>query len=118
MHITWLGHASFKIKTKDNKVIYIDPYYGEDYSEKADLILVSHLHFDHFNMEKIEQASVDSTVVISTKDVALRLDGAVVSEEGQERTVDNIKVRAMPMYSRTHARGSGIGFLIKVDEVF
>ena len=116
MNITWLGHASFKIKTKENKVIYIDPYFGE-YDEKADLILVSHGHSDHFNMEKIQESSVDSTVVMSVRDVALRIVGAIEIAENQEKTIGDIKVKTTPMYSRTHPKGSGVGFLIEADKM-
>ena len=51
--IKWLAHAGFQIKT-DGKIIYIDPYEGE-YSEKADLILVTHSPhlLDHVEPEEV-----------------------------------------------------------------
>jgi len=41
-YITLIGHASLKIKTAEGVVIYVDPYHPGDYSEKADIILISH----------------------------------------------------------------------------
>lgn len=116
MEITWLGHASFKLKTKDGKVIYIDPYFGE-YNETADLILVSHGHYDHASMEKIRQVSNDATIILTTADVASMIHGAEVLGENQEKIIGNIRVTTVPMYSRTHARGSGIGFLIEAEKI-
>lgn len=55
--LTWLGHAAFKLQTPGGKVLYIDPWIqnpknptGKDdlgKIDKADLLLVSHGHFDH-----------------------------------------------------------------------
>ena len=45
---TWAGHASVKLKTSDSRVIYIDPNYAQgDFSEPADVVLVTHSHGDH-----------------------------------------------------------------------
>ena len=49
MKISWLKHAAFKIKTQNNKLIYIDPYNIEEVEEKADIIVCSHEHGDHFD---------------------------------------------------------------------
>src|SRR5260370_6206079 len=55
--ITWLGHATFKVTTSQNKVILIDPWIaGNPQSpaearqlDKVDVILVTHGHSDHMN---------------------------------------------------------------------
>lgn len=73
-NITWLGHASFKIVDKVTcKVIYCDPWKlkNTDAAEdKADLILVSHPHFDHFSPEDIKKILKPETVIVSVKEVA------------------------------------------------
>jgi L-ascorbate metabolism protein UlaG (beta-lactamase superfamily) len=115
MEITWLGHASFMIK-EGSKVIYIDPYSGDDYG-KADLILVSHAHYDHASMEKIRMASADETVIMAPKEIASGIDGSIEIREGNEHLLDNIKIRAVPMYSRTHARGEGVGFVLNIRDI-
>ena len=49
VELKWLGHAGFLIK--NSKVIYIDPYNIKDGLEKADIILISHSHYDHCSIE-------------------------------------------------------------------
>ena len=45
--IEWLGHATFRIKSK-RTIIYTDPFVLDSNAEKADFILVTHDHYDHF----------------------------------------------------------------------
>lgn len=45
--LLYQGHASLRITTDECDVIYVDPYAGEGYDRQADLVLVSHEHFDH-----------------------------------------------------------------------
>ena len=59
--LLYLGHASLRIKVGD-KVIYIDPFAGK-YNEAADLILVTHDHFDHNQIDKVEKRNPDCQVI-------------------------------------------------------
>ena len=52
--LVYQGQASIRIVTAEGKVIYIDPYAGDDYDLAADLILVTHAHFDHNAIDKIK----------------------------------------------------------------
>lgn len=54
--LLYMGQASIRITTEEGRVIYIDPYAGseEQYEPTADLILVTHGHFDHNQIEKIK----------------------------------------------------------------
>ena len=60
--LLYMGHASIRIVTADEKAIYIDPYVG-DYSLPADLILVTHGHGDHNAVDKVEKRNKDCRLI-------------------------------------------------------
>lgn len=116
MEIIWLGHASFKIKT-DGGVIYIDPYFGE-YNEKADIILISHGHYDHSSMEKIGSVRTDDTVILTTAEVASTIHGAIAMTAGQIEEIEGVKVEAVNAYNinkNFHPKGYGLGFVVEAE---
>ena len=115
MKLTWFGHASFKINT--SKVIYIDPYIGE-YEEKADIILISHDHYDHFNKEKINSIRVDSTVVVAPQ--SLNEIDALTMRAGEIKKIDDIKIIGIPAYNLNksfHLPNFGLGYIIETENV-
>jgi L-ascorbate metabolism protein UlaG (beta-lactamase superfamily) len=122
--IKWLGHAGFQIKA-EGKTIYVDPYEGE-YSEKADLILVTHSHLDHCDPSKIKKVRQSNTVIIAPEDCAPKIGGEVKSLKlGQESAVDKIRVKAVEAYNNKrfrspgnpfHSKGFGVGYLITAGE--
>ena len=61
--LLYQGQASIRIVTDEGKVIYIDPYSGEDYDLAADLILVTHPHFDHNQTDKVENRNPDCRII-------------------------------------------------------
>ena len=122
--IKWLAHAGFQIKA-ERKIIYIDlEKYGE-FSEKADLLLVTHLHTDHCDPEQIQKARRPDTVVIAPSDCASKIGGDVMTLRPEEETeVGGIHVKAVEAYGikrfRTpgvlfHPRGLGVGYLITAE---
>jgi len=121
--IKWLGHASFLIKA-EGKNIYIDPYEGE-YSEKADLILVTHSHFDHCDTSKIEKIRGENTVIIAPEDCVSKIGGNVKTlKPGEETTIGNLRVKAVEAYNYKrfkapgkpfHPKGFGVGYLLTAE---
>ena len=61
--LLYMGHASLRITTPEGKVIYIDPYAGQGYEPAADLILVTHGHYDHFDMDKVANRNPDCRII-------------------------------------------------------
>lgn len=49
----YIGHATVKIKTAQKQVIYIDPYQSGNYSDSADVVLITHQHADHNNLSLV-----------------------------------------------------------------
>ena len=120
--VKWLGHASFQIKA-NGKNIYIDPYEGE-YAEKADLVLVTHSHFDHCDTSKIEKVKKKDTVIICPPECVSRLSGNVKAiKPGEKIEVDGVTVEAVHAYNYKrfrspgnpfHPKGFGNGYIITV----
>jgi L-ascorbate metabolism protein UlaG (beta-lactamase superfamily) len=107
LKITWLNHASFKIKNQ-GMVIYLDPF-KISFGEKADLILVTHDHFDHYDERSIEILKKEETeILIGGKNI----------KEGEEKEVNGVKIKAVPAYNLVkpfHPRGKGVGYLIEIE---
>ena len=118
MQIKLLGHSSVKIKTQTGIVIYFDPYKISD-DEKADLILISHDHFDHNSPSDVESLQKDETIIITTPEAAKTHSGTVKAlKPGDKITIGNIKVEAVAAYNigkKFHPKGLGIGFVVAVE---
>ena len=123
MIIKWLGHASFLIKTLDKR-IYIDPYAG-DYTEKADVILITHGHLDHCDSEKISSILQAKTVIVTSKECSKQLSGnIVVLAPGETKEIMGLIIRGTESYNYKRFRSPGvpfhpkeiqIGFLIETE---
>ena len=75
--LEWLGHAGFRIRVGQS-VVYIDPYRVQN-GPPADLILITHGHYDHFSPRDLERLSTQQTVVLGPPVVAERVSGRVLS---------------------------------------
>jgi L-ascorbate metabolism protein UlaG (beta-lactamase superfamily) len=107
--------SSFLIKSPE-AVIYVDPHQIED-GEKADLILVTHEHFDHLDPATIAALRKDDTVIVAAASCAPRLGGqgrVVALEEGQTASEKGVDIRAVAGYNNHHPRGFNAGFVFKV----
>ncbi len=108
--LTFIGHASVKIKSKSSKVIYIDPNYSQgDYTEEADFILVTHAHDDHKPCDKVIPKA--DCVTITSKEAL---------KDGVYETYDygDIQIEAVPAGGNgNHAIGSGVGYIVTVDGI-
>lgn len=61
--LLYMGQASLRIVTPEGKVIYIDPYAGNAYDLPADLILVTHGHFDHCAVDRVQNRNEDCVII-------------------------------------------------------
>ena len=116
-NIHWLGHASFKIT--GGKTIYIDPYQISG-GEKADIILITHDHFDHLSQEDIEKVAQDDTVFVAPPSVAKQLSGEVKTvNRGEKITVAGIDIEAVASYNIDkdfHPQSSdNVGYVLTID---
>src|SRR3954453_18653030 len=105
--IEWLGHAGFRIRV-GRSAVYIDPYRVQD-GPPADLILITHGHYDHFSPRDVEQLSHDRTVLVGPPAVAEKVSGRVLSvRPGQlveDELVRGLEVATVAAYN-TSKRGA------------
>jgi L-ascorbate metabolism protein UlaG (beta-lactamase superfamily) len=109
---TFITHATL-IATYGTTVIHVDPV-GEyaDYARlpKADIVLVTHEHSDHFDPKAIAAVRTNATTVIMGSKCGAKVQGAVVMRNGEERTVKGIRIEAVPAYNIVHVRAPGSPF--------
>ena len=106
--LLYQGHGSLRMKTSNGKVIYIDPYAGEGYEEPADLILVTHQHYDHNCIEK--PVKKDGCVIYQNTD-ALQ-NGVYGTLE-----LDGILVEAVQAYNHHHKKEECVGYIVSTDGI-
>jgi L-ascorbate metabolism protein UlaG (beta-lactamase superfamily) len=109
LKITFLGHGSLMF-TLGDKIIHIDPY-GKvaDYSSlpKADLILITHEHHDHLDLDALNEIRTNRTKIVMTESCVSEVKGGIVMKNGDERIVDGLHIRAIPAYNLVHRRENG-----------
>ena len=106
--LKYIGHAFVKIKTSEGKVIYIDPYAVNEFTDSADVVLITHEHPDHNDLTRIKQ-KVTCQVIRSAN--------AIQSGVYQSFTIGNIKVTAVPAYNSHHLKSECVGYVIEFDGI-
>ena len=109
IEITFIGHGTLMLQF-DGKTIQIDPWTRlADYGKlpKADLILLTHDHRDHLDLDAIKAASMENTVLVISQACAKKVDGGLVMKNGESKTLAGVKVGAVPAYNLVHMRESG-----------
>ncbi len=122
--IELLGHASFKIKSK-KKVIYIDPFKlnNAQSTDKADLILITHDHFDHCSIEDLKLIIKTETIIVSAKDCKEKLDNSFLNSKNlilvspfEKIKVLDFEIETIPAYNKNknfHPKASNwVGYII------
>src|SRR5450830_925574 len=86
-NIHWLGHDSFRLD--GSSTVYIDPWKLAADAPPADLILITHDHYDHFSPDDIARLSTPRTTLIGPASVTAQVDGvaAVTLSAGETATV-------------------------------
>lgn len=124
-NVHWLGHDSFRI---DGSVtVYVDPWKLSAGLPGADIILITHDHFDHLSMPDIEALSGPGTVLAGPAAVTSQVAGVatVTLEAGETKDVNGVPVTAVAAYNLDKYRApgelfhpreaGGLGYVIVVD---
>ncbi len=120
VELVWLGHAGFEIIGK-NSVVYIDPYVKT--KGKADVVLITHDHYDHFSPERIREIVKDGTVVVLPEKLKGRTDpewNTVFVRPGKEIRIGDVLVKVVDSYNIDkpyHKKGECVGYIVEIDGV-
>ncbi len=117
-NIFWLGHDSFRLKGE--KVVYIDPWKLAPGAEKADVILVTHEHYDHYSEDDIAKISRADTVVVAPASVAAKRAGkTMVVKPGDKVSVAGVAVEVVSAYNankKFHPKSAGhVGYIVTLN---
>ena len=111
LKITFIGHGTVMF-TFEGKIIHVDPVgrYA-DYSQlpKADLILITHEHGDHLDAKVIKIISSEKTALVLTEKCVekAKIEDGIIMKNGDIKTVQNLKIEAIPAYNIKHMRSPG-----------
>ena len=127
--ISHIKHGTLMLDIDGALTVHVDPV-GQalrptDYSlyPQADIVLVTHEHFDHLDPQAVAQLSHPGTRVFANRAGAKRLKGATVLANGATVECDGISITATAAYNTTpahkqfHKRGNGNGYVLQVDDL-
>lgn len=128
INLKWTGHDGFQISNSD-KILYIDPFkLAKQYNDlhNANLILITHNHFDHLSLDDLGKIINKETVVIAAKECVDQLKALNIKEvkgvaPGEKINLQNSVVETVPAYNTNkdfHPKRDGkVGFIVTINNV-
>ncbi len=121
-----LYHSSIKINKK--KVIYIDPYNIDNTYNDADIIFITHDHYDHYSEEDIDKIKKENTIIIVPKNMYEKLSkygfkekNIIVVEPNKKYSVEEINFETLPAYNMNkefHPKENNwVGYIIEIENI-
>jgi len=120
----WIGHASFYARAR-GRTIFIDPFMLSDsISESADLILITHPHFDHYSRKDIDRIVNDGTRIIAPRgcDGIEGYRNVRIVRPGDRVDFDGINIEAVPAYNvkkerlQNHPKANEwVGYIVDIE---
>lgn len=121
----WIGHSSFYAKAENGITVFIDPFeISDSIKEKADLILITHPHFDHCSKNDIGKIIKNDTKIIASQGCFNKndFDRIEIALPGFSKVAKGIKVMAVPAYNNKKERvafhpkeNNWVGYIFEVD---
>lgn len=131
-NLFWLGHSSFKItgemvrdphhpEQSRGKVIYIDPWQIKKGGEPANIILITHDHYDHCSAEDVKKIQNKDTIIVTISQCKGNLSGEIIIAKPNEKiTVQGIEISTVPAYNLNkpfHPKANGhLGFIVNLNK--
>ena len=126
VEIERLGHAGFMIKGE--KLVYVDPFETDGEYEKADIILITHGHYDHCSVKDIEKLIKAGTTLVITPDVLSKVSRIInkgcdvkIVKPGDTIKVSDVSIEVVPAYNINkdfhNQRDEWVGYVIEMNNV-
>jgi len=123
-NINWLGHSSIKIL--GNKILYIDPFNIKENYNDADIIFITHNHYDHFSKEDIAKCMNKYTKIVITKDLyqdtinlGFNDQQILVVLPNNSYEIENINFKTLPAYNINKnfhpQKNNWVGYIININ---
>lgn len=120
--LTWFRQSAVRY-AGDGMNVYIDPWGTAADDPPADVILLTHAHFDHYQPHEIERLRKDDTRIVAPKDIASGLSGDVTAvAPGDSLEVLGVKIQAVPAYNIVEERldmhpetNGWVGYVLELD---
>ena len=121
----FIGHGSLMFKV-NGFILYIDPVRSSgnyDFHPKADIILVTHEHGDHLDVNLIDSLRKQETLLFCNQNSAKKVPWAMVMMAGDRQEINNIIIEAVPAYNIVneaapgqpfHPKGAGLGYILTI----
>lgn len=114
------------IKITGEKIIYFDPLKVEE-SHDADLILITHTHWDHFSKEDILKIKKETTKIIAPKDskeeiltLGFTESNIYIVEPKEELSLYGVIIKTVPAYNKTKTfhpkENKWLGYVVKIED--
>ena len=127
INFQWLGHDGFRI-SYESKTVYFDPYKLKSQHNKkdADLVLISHNHFDHLSVEDLARVVGSKTHIVTAKECVDKLKGVGAAEvkgvaPGDRASIGGVSIEAVAAYNTNktfHPKADGkVGFVITLNNL-
>lgn len=125
-NIEVLCHSSIKIIK--NKTIYIDPYKIEQNYNDADIIFITHTHYDHYSIQDINKIKKQNTIIVGTEDLkekaqkdGISKENIITVEPNKTYQIEEIKIQTIPAYNKNkpfHPKSNGwVGYIIEINKI-
>ncbi len=127
LELHFIGHGSLMFDF-EGFIIHIDPVSSMgsyDGKPSADLILVTHEHYDHLDPDLIEKLRKDGTLLFTSENTAKTVKWAQAMKAGDSKNAGTVRIEAVPAYNIVHMRvqgqpyhpkGAGIGFILTIGD--
>lgn len=121
-----LCHNSIKINKE--KIIYIDPFKIQKEYKDADIIMITHAHYDHFSEENINKVKKENTKICITKDLEERTlnlgfnkENILIVEPNMKYSIEGIKFETIPAYNiskQFHPKENNwVSYIIEINNI-